>query len=248
VTSPALLAEARASVGDIARLDTPRRNSPQRDGGDAEALIEQALDEATAPVIALPSGGRISIGQMAAVTAIDVDSGTGSPEAANAEAVTAIARAIRLRGIGGQMVVDFIPSGGGKSGGKSSIAKWAAALKRALGKDPVATTVLGTTPMGLVEVTRERRGPSIPELLLEAPLPRLSALSLGLNALARAAAAQNHHPGRALTLRLPPAAETALRVEKTALAEARALIPVGLTLKTDPTLAPDSFAIEAAAP
>ena len=229
VTTPALLAETHPKFGDVVKLDTR----------DAEALIDHAIDEACAPVIGMASGGRISIGQMAAVTAIDVDSGHSTPEIANQEAVGAIARAIRLRGLGGQMVIDFIPSGG-----KGSLAKWGAALKRALSKDPVTTTVLGATPMGLVEVTRERRGPSIPELLMDHPQPQLTPISLGLAALAKVVAESAHRPGRPLTLSLPPAVVIAVEIEKTALREAREAIAAGLNLKKDITLAGSQFAIE----
>lgn len=231
VGTAALLAEAKALAGGIARLDA-----------DVPGLIADALDEAAAPVIALPSGGRIAIGQMAALTAIDVDSGSGSPEAANREAVPAVARALRLRGIGGQIVVDFIPAQG-KGGGKTSITQWVTGLKRALSKDTANAVVLGATAMGLVEITRERRGPSVPELLLEVSVPRRSGLALGLDALARAVAEAAHHPGRALALRLRPEAEAALAAEKTALAEARTQIPAGLTVTADATLPPDSFQI-----
>ncbi len=232
VSTPALLAEAKAMAGDAARLDAG-----------AYDMIADALDEATAPVIALPSGGRIAIGQMAALTAIDVDSGTGSPEAANREAVTAVARALRLRGIGGQIAVDFIPAQG-KGGGKTSIAQWSAGLKRALAKDTANAVVLGATAMGLIEITRERRGPSVAELLLEAPSPRRSNLTLALDALAQAVKEAAHLPGRALILRLRPEAKAALSSEKTALAEAKVLIPAGLTVTADPGLSPDSFQID----
>lgn len=235
VSSHALLAETHPKFGDIVTYDPHN----------AEALIEHAVDEACAPVIALPSGGRIAIGQLAAVTAIDVDSGGAAPETANQESISAIARAIRLRGLGGQMVVDFIPNGGNKGGGgKGSLAKWGAALKRALSKDPVTTTVLGATPMGLVEVTRERRGPSIAELLMEQTGPQLTPLSQGLSALAKVVAEAEHRPGRALCLRLPPSVTVALEIEKTALAEARTAIATGLTLKKDSNLSGSQFSIE----
>ena len=75
------------------------------------------IDKALAPEISLPSGGRIIIEHTQALTAIDVDSGghdgRGDPARlaveANEEAGLEIVRQLRLREIGGRVVIDFIP-------------------------------------------------------------------------------------------------------------------------------------------
>ena len=210
--------------------------------GSVSAMLDDALDEALQPWINLPSGGRLGFGAMAALTAWDVDSGSGAPQAANAEAVNALVRHIRLRGLGGQMVVDFIPAGG-----KGGLGALAAKLRRAVAVDPVATTVLGVTPMGLVEVTRERRGPSIPELCLDqwgAPQP----LAVGLSALRRVVAEAQYRPGRALTLVLAPEVEAALMSQSTAMADASARIGLPLTLKPQAGRARQDVGIEETKP
>ena len=205
-------------------------------------VIEDALDEATCPIIALPDGGRIAIGALAALTAIDVDSGGGTAGAANAQAVVQIARQIRLRGLGGQMVVDFIPAGG-----KGGLANLASQLRRLVSADPVNTAVLGTTPMGLVELTRERRGPSIPELCLDYHA-EASPLAVGLQALRTAISESLHRPGKALTLVLAHEVVTALNAQPKAVAEAKARIGLPLTLRAQKGRKREDIAIEEGSP
>ena len=201
-------------------------------------VIEDALDEATAPVINLTDGGRIAIGAMAALTAIDVDSGGGSPAAANAQAVRQIARQIRLRGLGGQMVVDFIPAGG-----KGGLTNLASQLRRLVASDPVNTAVLGTTPMGLVELTRERRGPSVPELCTDY-LAQSAPLAVGLRALRQAVSEAMHRPGRPLTLLLAPEVAAALNANPAAVAEARQRIGLPLTVRAERGRSRDDIVIQ----
>ena len=124
--------------------------------------VEEAFAAALAPVAPLPGGGRLVIERTQALTAIDVDSGPSRPADANAQAVAEIARQLRLRSIGGQIVVDFV-----SGGGKGSLARLAEELRRAVADDPVPTHVFGVSPLGLVEMTRERRGPALAELMLE---------------------------------------------------------------------------------
>ena len=88
--------------------------------------VEEALDGVLSPVVPLPSGGRVIISETPALTAIDVDTGqtkggplgSGSPQRlaakANREAVTAIARELRLRNLAGQIVIDFLAMKGKK--------------------------------------------------------------------------------------------------------------------------------------
>ena len=201
-------------------------------------IIDDAMDEATCPVIGLSDGGRISIGALAALTAIDVDSGAGSAAAANAQAVRQIARQIRLRGLGGQMVVDFIPSGG-----KGGLTNLASQLRRLVSHDPVNTAVLGTTPMGLVELTRERRGPSIPELCLDFHADA-APLAVGLQALRQAVAEAMHRPGRPLILTLAPEVATVLGSQPKAVDEARNRIGLPLTIRAEKGRRRDDIGIE----
>ncbi len=110
--------------------------------------------------VPLPSGGSLVIEHTEALTAIDVNSGgfqragMSHAEAAclvNTEAAAEIARQIRMRGIGGIILIDFIDME--TDAQKESVV---AALRAAVSKDRVKTVVLGMTKLGLVEMTRKR--------------------------------------------------------------------------------------------
>ncbi|MBI2235370.1 MAG: ribonuclease E/G [Magnetospirillum sp.] len=223
----------RVHMDDAAALAEVRPQFPDlvehhRDGSafslyDAEETFEQAL----APVVALPSGGRLTIEPTTALTAIDVDSGPGRPDDANREAVEAIARQLRLRGIGGQVTVDFV-----STKGRRGSYKLAEALKRAVASDPVPTHVFGVTPLGMVELTRERRGPSLAELMVErsqGASPRAAAMA-GLRRLLCEAASR---PGLAPVLVVAPEVAAALAACPEAVAETERRLGRALTVRTE---------------
>jgi ribonuclease G len=107
----------------------------------------------------LPSGGWITIEGTEALTAIDVNSGSyieavGLEETSlkvNLEAAIAIGRQLRLRGIGGLIVIDFI-----HLSDKGNIARVLDALGEASAKGRVPSQILGMSEFGLVEMTRKR--------------------------------------------------------------------------------------------
>ena len=220
VDDAAAFAEARRLFPDLAEH---HRDGSAFDRHDAEEAFEQALSLS----VPLPLGGRLTIEPTAALTAIDVDSGLGRPADANREAVAAIARQLRLRNIGGQVVVDFVSAKDRKAS-----YKLAAALKRAVADDPVPTHVFGVTPLGLVELTRERRGPSLAELMLErgtAISPRAAALAALRRVLAEAAS----RPGLAPLLVVAPEIATALAACPEAVAEAERRLGRPLTIRAE---------------
>ncbi|TAN70323.1 MAG: ribonuclease G, partial [Magnetospirillum sp.] len=199
--------------------------------------VDEALDDALTPVVALPSGGRLVIEATAALTAIDVDSGAGRPADANREAVAAVARQIRLRGIGGQITVDFV------SGPKGTPFKLAAALKRAVAADPVPTHVFGVTPLGMVELIRERRGPSLAERLCRRVVEP-TAEALALAALRRVLAEAEARPGSVLRLVVAPEVAAALiRLDK-AVAETERRLGRTLMVRPEPGRCRDDVQIE----
>ncbi|MBF0325629.1 ribonuclease E/G [Magnetospirillum moscoviense] len=201
-------AQARARHGSVVE----RHTGPEP----VLAAIEDALEAALAPVVHLACGGRVAIETTAALTAIDVDSGPADPAEANTQAVPVIARQIRLRNIAGQMVVDFV-----SGGGKGALNRLVAQLKQAVSGDPVATHVIGITPLGLVEMTRERKGPSLFDLMNERHVgPSVEAQAFAALRFALAQAA--HQPGPALTLTVSPAIAGQLAARAQAVAEAQA--------------------------
>ncbi|CAA7622750.1 ribonuclease E/G [Magnetospirillum sp. UT-4] len=200
--------------------------------------VEDALQAAAEPEVRLPCGGRVAIEPTAALIAIDVDSGPATAAEANTQAVAVIARQLRLRNLSGQFAVDFV-----SGGGKGALLKLMSALKQAVAADPVATHVIGTTALGLIEMTRERRGPSLAELSGERDW-RASAEALALAALRLALAEARHRPGRALTLTVAPDLAAALARRPQALAEAEARLGRPLTIRTESARRREDVGIE----
>ncbi len=110
----------------------------------------------------LRSGGSIIIQQTAALTAIDVNRGGDDRPAmeVNLEAAQEIARQIRLRNLGGIILIDFL---------KLPKKEAQKALLKALGEifdtDPCTVQIHGLTALGLLEITRKRRTPPLTERL-----------------------------------------------------------------------------------
>ncbi|GEO82221.1 ribonuclease E/G [Pararhodospirillum oryzae] len=127
--------------------------------------VEAALEEALTPGVAVPGGGRVIVAETAAVSAIDVDAGGRDRNAVARAAVAVIAHQIRLRGLAGQIVIDFPRGGGGPD------PALIAALGGALALDPAGPRVLGATRGGLVEVNRPRRRAPLSEVLLDPQAP-----------------------------------------------------------------------------
>ncbi len=125
--------------------------------------------------VPLRSGGSLVIDQGEALTAIDINTGcftnTGSGNledtvtANNLEACDEVARQLRLRNIGGIIVVDFVDMD--KEGNRRKV--WDA-FQKALSRDRARTNVTKISELGLVEMTRKRTRESLVQLLTE-PCP-----------------------------------------------------------------------------
>ncbi len=121
--------------------------------------LEEEIDRLTVPRVPLPSGGWITIEGTEALTAVDVNSGsftasTGLEETSlkvNLEAADEIGRQVRLRGVGGLVVVDFIHLGEAEN-----IQSVLAVLEESLSKDHTPTQISAMSEFGLVEITRKR--------------------------------------------------------------------------------------------
>jgi ribonuclease E/ribonuclease G len=119
------------------------------------------LDEAIAMLahsrVDLAGGGSLVIERTEALTAIDVNAGTEvNAVSVNLAAAMEIARQLMLRHIGGIVVIDFISMS--KLRDRERVT---AALALALAEDPAQTHILPMSAFGLVEMTRERRGPGV---------------------------------------------------------------------------------------
>ena len=131
--------------------------------------VDHQLEEAFKRHVWLKSGGTLVIDQTEAMTVIDVNTGkfTGKKSlqdtifALNCEAADEIARQLRLRDIGGIVIIDFIDMDAQEQ--REQLIEH---LKGALKSDRNHTNVLGMTALGLVEMTRKKVRQPLAKLLM----------------------------------------------------------------------------------
>lgn len=136
--------------------------------------LEDEIERLVSPRVPLPSGGWITIEGTEALTAIDVNSGsftasTGLEETSlnvNLEAADEIGRQLRLRGIGGLIVIDFI-----HLNEPENIQKILDVLSASLSKDRTPTQISSMSEFGLVEITRKRVRDPLAKLMTECCRP-----------------------------------------------------------------------------
>jgi ribonuclease G len=126
--------------------------------------IEAEIRSLFKPRVELPTGGYLIIQPTEALTSIDVNTGryTGKkdPESTilktNVEAAREVARQLRLRDIGGIIVVDFIDME--SRGNRDKVLQ---ELRTHLGRDRARTKAFAVSELGLIEMTRQRVRPSL---------------------------------------------------------------------------------------
>jgi len=132
--------------------------------------VQKQIDEAFLRQVWLPCGGYIVIDETEALISIDVNTGRnrGSRDVdkmiteTNVEAACETARQLRLRNIGGLVVVDFIDMRHRRD--QQAVYR---AMKERLRRDRAKTQVLQISAVGLMEMTRQRLGESLRDTLLE---------------------------------------------------------------------------------
>ena len=166
-----------------------------------------------APSLTLPGGGSLHIAETSAAVLIDVDTGTpdeASAErgalAANLEAARAIARQLRLRQIGGGIIVDFVGLEG-----RGARDKLRQAMAAALAGDPAEPQVLGWTRLGHLEIVRPRHGRPLSEAMLEPRSVGKSNLALAFEVLRLVQREARARPAANWQLVVGPAVEAVLR-------------------------------------
>ncbi|MGL6112912.1 MAG: ribonuclease G [Rubrivivax sp.] len=135
--------------------------------------IEEEIARALARRVDLKSGGTLVIDQTEAMTTVDVNTGgfVGARNfedtvfKTNLEAAGAIARQLRLRNLGGMVIVDFIDMM--REDHQQAVL---AEFRKQLARDRTRTTVSGFSQLGLVELTRKRTRESLAHMLCE-PCP-----------------------------------------------------------------------------
>ena len=138
--------------------------------------VEEEIQRALSRRVDLKSGGYLIIDQTEAMTTVDVNTGgfvglksfDDTIFKTNLEAAQTIARQLRLRNLGGIIIVDFIDMESAEH--KSAVLE---ELNRVLARDHTRVSVNGFTQLGLVEMTRKRTRESLAHILCE-PCPTCS--------------------------------------------------------------------------
>ena len=210
--------------------------------------IQQELDKALRPKVWLKSGGYIVINHTEALVAIDVNTGKyvgrGSTRLedtivkTNLEAVKEIVRQIRLRDLGGIIVVDFIDMEE-----RRNREKVLASLDQALQQDRAPSKALAFNEFGLVCITRKRTKQALERVLCQ-PCPyctgsgmvkSIPTICYEIQAEARKMSADLD--ARSLTLRVNPEIAKALKTRESSLIEELEQVTrKSVIIQSDPTL------------
>ncbi|HTT84309.1 MAG TPA: Rne/Rng family ribonuclease [Rhizomicrobium sp.] len=175
--------------------------------------VEGEIDQLATARVPLASGGWITIECTEALTAIDVNSGSyteagGLEETSlrvNLEAAEEIGRQLRLRGIGGLIVIDFI-----HVSEPANAEKLMAALGESLARDRTPAQILPMSEFGLVEVTRKRVRDPVMRMITECCRPcrgrgRVRSFeSVAFEIFRRIEREAQHAPGRPMIVRASP--------------------------------------------
>ncbi len=166
-THEKLLAFARQFMPDLAnRIESYSGERPIFDFNGVEDEIQRALHKQ----VPLKSGGYLVIDQTEAMTTVDVNTGSFLGQRnleetvyrTNLEAAQAVARQLRLRNLGGIIIIDFIDMTDEEH--RRQVLR---TLEKALLPDHAKTTVYDFSPLGLVEMTRKRTTDSLSRQLCE---------------------------------------------------------------------------------
>jgi ribonuclease G len=215
--------------------------------------LDEEIEAALKTKVWLKSGGHIVIHPTEALVAIDVNTGrfVGSHNledtvlTTNLEAVEEIVRQIRLRNLGGIIVIDLIDMV--EEGHRQEVF---AALEQELSKDRAKYKVLNISEFGLVELTRKRSRPSL-ERLLTQPCPycrgtgRIKSLStIALDLRRQLLRHRGRHLDHEILLRVHPDVAKALqREEQSILRELETELRAEILIQSDPELHHERFDI-----
>jgi ribonuclease G len=216
--------------------------------------VEEEIDRALKNRVPLASGGSLVIQQTEALVAIDVNTGryVGKDAleetvfATNLEAVPEVARQIRLRDLGGLLVVDFIDMEE-EAHRREIFDRFVAELA----KDRARTRVLPMSEFGLIEVTRQRSRGNL-ERTLTRPCPSCAGAgrirndtTLALDLLRTLRAEKGLFlPGEEVSVRVPPSLWRLLTEEETdLLTPLEEELGIRVRLQADEALGPEEFEI-----
>jgi len=215
--------------------------------------IQQQLDKALEAKVWLKSGGYLVIDQAEALVAIDINTGKyvgkrrleDTVVKTNLEAVNEIVRQLRLRDMGGIIVIDFIDMEE-----KANEQKVLQTLIEELKKDRAKTQVLQMSEFGLVQLTRQRVKQSLERIMLQ-PCPycsgtgRVKSLdTVCIEILREVKRLKGELNGNGVVIRASPAVTTALEhSERTMLQQIRAELQAPVSLLPDGHMHQEQFEV-----
>ncbi len=213
--------------------------------------VEDEIQRALARRVELKSGGHLVIDQTEAMTTIDVNTGAfvgyrnvdETIFKTNLEAAQAIARQLRLRNLGGIIIVDFIDMADPEH--RRQVLR---ALEKALERDHAKTQIGAVSSLGLVEMTRKRSRESLEQLTCE-PCPTCGGRGTVKSAETVAyeifrevlREVQQFEAQRVIILAAPGVVEVLLDEESTSLAQLEAFIDRPIELQVESLYTPDQF-------
>ena len=217
--------------------------------------IQDEISKALRSKVWLKSGGSIVINQTEALVAIDINTGKYVGKTArledtivktNLDAIPEIVRQIRLRDLGGIIIIDFIDMDERKNRFKVM-----AALEEALKTDRAPTKVLQFNDFGLVAITRKRVKQSL-ERTLSVPCPTCQATGMVKSPTTVAneiyielRKMRKHFENSDVFLRVNPETVKVLKSNNARwLTEFEDLVGKNILVKSDPTLHPEQFDIQ----
>jgi Rne/Rng family ribonuclease len=217
--------------------------------------IQDEISKALRSKVWLKSGGSIVINQTEALVAIDINTGKYVGKSArledtivktNLDAVPEIVRQIRLRDLGGIIVIDFIDMDDRKNRFRVM-----AALEEALKSDRAPTKVLQFNDFGLVAITRKRVKQSL-ERTLSVPCPTCQATGMVKSPTTvcneiytELRKMKKHFEGADVLLRVNPETVKTLKSNNASwLTEFEELVGKNILVKSDATLHPEQFDIQ----
>jgi ribonuclease G len=217
--------------------------------------IQDEITKALSAKVWLKSGGSIVINQTEALVAIDVNTGKYVGKSArledtivktNLDAVPEIVRQVRLRDLGGIIIIDFIDMDDRKNRFKVM-----AALEEALKSDRAPTKVLQFNDFGLVAITRKRVKQSL-ERTLSVPCPICQATGMVKSPTTvcneiyvELRKMRKTFEGEGVVLRVNPETVKVLKSnEGSWLTEFEELLGKSILVKSDPALHPEQFDIQ----
>jgi ribonuclease G len=213
--------------------------------------IDDELGSALHPKVPLKSGGYLIFDQTEAMTTIDVNTGAYVGHRnleetifrTNLEAAIAIARQLRLRNLGGIIIIDFIDMQ--EEDHRHQVLH---ALSGRLVHDHAKTQIMDVSPLGLVEMTRKRNRESLERLMCQ-PCPSCDGRGYVKTAetvcyeIFREIIRQHRQfdPQELLVLARPEVIERLLDEESTSVAELEELTGSPIRLQSESMYSPDQF-------